>query len=63
MASDGRLYLASEDGDVFVLPAGRDYVELGKNPMGQVIMGDWTVARVTRLEEQPAIHRQVIAPT
>ena len=38
VASDGRLYLASEDGDVFVVQAGREYVELGKNPMGQVIM-------------------------
>jgi outer membrane protein assembly factor BamB len=38
VASDGRLYMASEDGDVFVVQAGRDYVELGKNPMGQVIM-------------------------
>ncbi len=38
VASDGRLYLASEDGDVFVVRAGREYVEIGKNPMGQVIM-------------------------
>ena len=38
VASDGRLYMASEDGDVFVVQAGREYVELGKNPMGQVIM-------------------------
>ena len=38
VASDGRLCMASEDGDVFVVQAGREYVELGKNPMGQVIM-------------------------
>ncbi len=38
VASDGRLYIASEDGDVFVVQAGREYLELGKNPMGQVIM-------------------------
>lgn len=38
VASDGRLSMASEDGDVFVVRAGREYVELGKNPMGQVIM-------------------------
>lgn len=38
VASDGRLYMASEDGDVFVVQAGREYLELGKNPMGQVIM-------------------------
>jgi outer membrane protein assembly factor BamB len=38
IASDGRLYLASEDGDVFVIQAGREYVELGKYPMHEVIM-------------------------
>jgi len=38
VASDGRLYMASEDGDVVVVQAGREYVELGKNPMGQAIM-------------------------
>jgi outer membrane protein assembly factor BamB len=38
IASDGRLYLASEDGDVFVVRAGREYVELGKYPMNEVIM-------------------------
>lgn len=38
VASDGRLYLASEDGDVFVVQAGREYVELGKYPTNEVIM-------------------------
>ena len=38
MAADGKLYLASEDGDVFVIQAGRQYVELAKNPMNEVIM-------------------------
>ena len=32
VAADGRLYLASEDGDIFVVQAGREYVELAKNP-------------------------------
>lgn len=44
VASDGRLYMASEDGDVFVVQAGRQYVELGKNPMGQVIMASPAIA-------------------
>jgi outer membrane protein assembly factor BamB len=38
VAADGRLYLASEDGDVFVVRAGREYVELAKLPMNEVIM-------------------------
>jgi outer membrane protein assembly factor BamB len=38
VAADGRLYLASEDGDVYVIQAGPQYVELAKNPMGEVLM-------------------------
>jgi hypothetical protein len=38
VATDGKLYLASEDGDVFVVQAGREYGELGKHPMHEVIM-------------------------
>jgi outer membrane protein assembly factor BamB len=38
VAADGRLYVANEDGDVYVVKAGREYVELTKNPMGEVIM-------------------------
>jgi outer membrane protein assembly factor BamB len=38
IAGDGRLYFASEDGDVFVVRAGREYVELGRYPMTEVIM-------------------------
>ena len=38
VAADGRLYFASEDGDVFVAAAGPEYVELGKYSMGEVIM-------------------------
>ena len=32
IAGDGKLFIASEDGDVFVVQAGREYVELGKIP-------------------------------
>jgi|GEM_PF-385612 len=38
VAADGRLYIASEDGDVFVVKAGREYVEIARNPMGEGIM-------------------------
>ena len=38
VASDGKLFIASEDGDVFVVQAGREYVELAKHPMQEVIM-------------------------
>jgi outer membrane protein assembly factor BamB len=38
IAADGRLYFASEDGDVFVAKAGREYVELGKFSMDEVVM-------------------------
>ena len=38
IAADGKLYLASEDGDVFVVQAGPEYVELAHHTMGEVIM-------------------------
>lgn len=38
IAADGRLYLASEDGDVFVVKAGRQYELLSRNTMGQPLM-------------------------
>ena len=38
IAADGRLYLASEDGDVFVVKAGRQYQLLSRNTMGQPLM-------------------------
>ena len=38
VAADGRLYFANEDGDVFVVKAGSEYVELGKHSMNEVIM-------------------------
>jgi outer membrane protein assembly factor BamB len=44
IAADGRLYASSEDGDVFVIQAGREYVELGRYPMGEVIMSTPAIA-------------------
>jgi outer membrane protein assembly factor BamB len=38
VAADGRLYFASEDGDVFVLKAGNSYELLARNSMGEVCM-------------------------
>jgi outer membrane protein assembly factor BamB len=39
VAADGRLYLTNEDGDIFVIRAGRTYEELAKNEMKEVIVG------------------------
>jgi outer membrane protein assembly factor BamB len=38
VAADGRLYFASEDGDVFVVKAGPQFELLSTNAMGEVIM-------------------------
>ncbi len=38
VAAGGRIYIASEEGDVFVVRAGRTYELLATNPMGEVVM-------------------------
>jgi outer membrane protein assembly factor BamB len=38
IAANGKLYLSSEDGDVFVVKAGRQYELLTRNSMGQPLM-------------------------
>ncbi len=38
VAADGKLYLASEDGDVFVVKAGPTYELLATNHLGQVVI-------------------------
>jgi outer membrane protein assembly factor BamB len=38
VASDGKIYLSSEDGDVFVVKAGPKYELLAKNLVGEVMM-------------------------
>jgi outer membrane protein assembly factor BamB len=38
VAADGRLYLSSEDGDIFVVKAGADFQVLATNPMGERLM-------------------------
>ena len=38
VAADGKLYFASEDGDVFVIKAGPAFELLARNTMGEVVM-------------------------
>jgi outer membrane protein assembly factor BamB len=38
VAADGKIYLSSEDGDIFVVKAGPKYELLSANPMGEVLM-------------------------
>jgi outer membrane protein assembly factor BamB len=38
VAADGKIYLSSEDSDIFVVRAGPKFELLGKNPMGQWLM-------------------------
>ncbi len=38
VASDGKIYMSSEDGDVFVVKAGPKHELLAKNPVGEVMM-------------------------
>src|SRR4029078_3511377 len=55
VAADGKLYLASEDGDVFVVKAGRQYELLATNPIGQPLMATPAISKgmlVIRTENQ-----------
>ena len=38
VAADGRLYLSSEDGDIIVVAAGREFKQLAVNPIGDLVM-------------------------
>jgi outer membrane protein assembly factor BamB len=38
IAADGRIYLSSEDGDILVIAAGREFKKIGANPMGELVM-------------------------
>ena len=44
VAADGKIYLASEDGEVFVVKAGRTYELLATNPVGEVLMATPAIA-------------------
>ena len=56
VASEGKIYLSSEDGDVFVVKTGPKYELLAQNPVGEVMMatpalsdGVWIVRTVSHL--------------
>ena len=38
VAADGKLYLPSEDGDIFVIRAGREFKQLARNSIGEFLM-------------------------
>jgi outer membrane protein assembly factor BamB len=38
VAADGKIYLPAEDGDIFVVKAGKEFEVLAKNPMGELLM-------------------------
>ena len=38
VAADGRLYLPSEDGEIIVIAAGREFKKLGANSIGELVM-------------------------
>ena len=38
VAADGRIYLTSEDGDVIIIAAGREFKKLGACSMGELVM-------------------------
>jgi outer membrane protein assembly factor BamB len=44
VAADGKLYFASEDGEVFVIKAGATYELLARNPIGEVIIATPAIA-------------------
>jgi len=44
VAADGKIYFTSEDGDIFVVRAGRTYELLAKNPVGEILMATPAIA-------------------
>jgi outer membrane protein assembly factor BamB len=38
VAADGKIYLASEDGEMLVIAAGRRFAHLGTSSMGELLM-------------------------
>jgi len=49
VAADGRIYLSSEDGDVFVVKSGRTFELIAKNQMGEPLMATPALANGTML--------------
>ena len=44
VAADGRIYLSSEDGDIFIVRAGRTFEILGRQRMGEPLMATPAIA-------------------
>jgi hypothetical protein len=44
-AYNGRIFAASEDGDIYVIQAGPEYKLLGKNSLGEMILATPAIAR------------------
>jgi outer membrane protein assembly factor BamB len=38
VAADGKIYLTSEDGDIIIVTAGREFRKLGSNSLGELVM-------------------------
>ncbi len=47
VAADGKIYIASEEGDVYVVKAGAKYELLAKNPLGEVCMATPAISEGT----------------
>jgi outer membrane protein assembly factor BamB len=47
VAADTRIYLSSEDGDMFVVQTGAEFKLLAKNPMGEPLMATPAIAGST----------------
>lgn len=47
VAADGKIYLPSEDGDIFVVKAGTQYELLATNPSGELLMATPAIASGT----------------
>jgi outer membrane protein assembly factor BamB len=44
VAANGHIYLAGEDGDIFVVKAGRQFQLVSTNPMGEIAMATPAIA-------------------
>jgi outer membrane protein assembly factor BamB len=47
VASNGRIYFTSEEGDVYVVKAGPSFEQLGVNPLGEVTMATPAISEGT----------------
>jgi outer membrane protein assembly factor BamB len=45
VAADGKIYLSSEDGEMLVIAAGREFTHLGTNSMGELLMATPALSR------------------